>query len=342
MRKIFIVALVMSIATGAATASQPGNPGEGYAADPAVTADNPGYIAPWLYTALIDELMAVGQAGRQVDHKLKVDGEVRYHYSSNNGFWRQDASGLRVYLALNGAIDRNWRVYGRLEGKKKLLNYSNDVELSRLYAVGKLGRSTIQAGSFGYLMAEGNIYDSGFDGIRADYSGPLHYTLSYGKTNASANTAVAALRLEDFDYELEAGIYHYQAAGGWKNTIKTLGANYNFSNFGVGAMVLDSVRKDVKGNGSGYVAALNYGDLKSWRPGTYKIFAKYYNQPQYTYLAHGMNGAGGRMQGFKGYGLGLNHTVVENLVAGIEYYDLADKVTGRRGQTWWGQLTHYF
>ncbi|HBS58646.1 MAG TPA: S-layer protein, partial [Firmicutes bacterium] len=97
-----------------------------------------------------------------------------------------------------------------------------------------------------------------------------------------------------------------------------------------------------KGNRNGYVLSFNYGDLKTWRPGTYDLFAKYYNQPQGTYLAHGMNGIGNWLQGFRGYGLGVHYTFAENLVGGMEYFDLRDKVTGGNAQTWWNQLTYYF
>jgi hypothetical protein len=107
-------------------------------------------------------------------------------------------------------------------------------------------------------------------------------------------------------------------------------------------MVLSSSLKDRNGNDNGYVLSLNYGDLKSWRAGTYEIFAKYYNQSRGTYIAHGMNGIGGSMQGFKGYGVGMNYALKENLVAGIEYYRLSDKISKDKGDTWWSQLTYYF
>lgn len=312
------------------------------AAVDAVSQGTSGYIAPEIYDGLIDDLVNVGKVSH-LDTRINIDGEVRYHYAANSGYRQlQDSSGLRVYLALDKALARDWKVYAKLEGKKDLLNYDNNVKFSRLYVKGKFGDSTMQAGSFGYLMADGNIYDSGFDGIRADFTGPLKYTLSYGQTNYTKETSIATVRYDDFDYNLEAGIYHYQADDGRQNTIRTFGGNYNFSNLGIGAMAFNSSRKDSKGNGSGYVLGLNYGDLKSWRPGTFGAFAKYYDQPEHTYIAHGMNGIGGRMQGFKGYGLGIQYTVAQNVVAGIEYYDMTDKVTGEKGQTLWGQLTHYF
>nr|WP_255711614.1 S-layer protein [Pelosinus baikalensis] len=305
---------------------------------------NTGYIDQETYTALIDELMHIGQRSNRSDNKVKFDGEIRYHYAFNSGSerWKRDSSGIRMYLRADAALNKDWRAYGILESKKNLVHYNNEFKLSRLYVVGKVGTSTVKAGSFGYLMAEGNIYDSGFDGIRVDFEGSVKYTLSYGETNDTKDTAIATARYEDFDYNLEAGMYHYQTDDSNQNTIWTLGGNYNFSNFSVGTMVLSSSLKDRNGNDNGYVLSLNYGDLKSWRAGTYEIFAKYYNQSRGTYIAHGMNGIGGSMQGFKGYGVGMNYALKENLVAGIEYYRLSDKISKDKGDTWWSQLTYYF
>ena len=231
-----------------------------------------------------------------------------------------------------------------MESQSNLKNYNNVFKLSRLYAEGKVGTTMVKAGSFGYLMAEGNIYDSGFEGVRFDFGDVIKYTLSHGKTNDTKKTSVATARYNDFDYNLETGVYHSQMDDGTnnKNTILTLGGNYNFSNFGVGAMILNSSLKDSNGNSKGHVLSLNYGDLKTYRPGTYNLFTKYYNQPEGTYIAHGMNGFGSSMQGFKGYGFGTHYALKQNLVGGIEYYDLTDKISGEESQTFWIQLTHYF
>lgn len=306
---------------------------------------NPAYIAPETYKGLISELTHVGDGSTAVDSKVNIDGEVRYHYALNSGAdpLGRDSSGIRARIGFDTALNKDWRAYGMLEGQKSFLNYNNEFELSRLYVAGKLGSSLLTAGSFGYLMAEGNIYDSGFKGVRADFGKPVKYTLSYGQTDDTKDTTIATARYEDYDYNLEAGVHHYKTDDGKQNTIRTLGGNYNFSNFSVGAMVLDSSLKDSKGNSTGYVFSLNYGDLKSWRAGTYGLFAKYYNQPRYTYIAHGMNGRGGTMAGgFKGYGLGMSYTLAENLVAGTEYYGLTDKISGEKGNTWWNQITRYF
>jgi hypothetical protein len=107
-------------------------------------------------------------------------------------------------------------------------------------------------------------------------------------------------------------------------------------------MALVVNRKDANGANFGYVHSFTYGELKPWRKGTYNIWAKYYNQPKYTYIAPSMNGRGGWMQGFKGIGLGINYTFSENFVGSLEYYNLTDMTTGGTGSTWWGSLTHFF
>ncbi len=301
---------------------------------------NQNYISQETYNELINELMNVGAQHNRLGGKVNVDGELRYHYAANRR-WR-DSSGFRLYLGFDSAINKNWHAYGILEGNVSLLNYNNNFKLSRLYLQGKLGTATMKAGSFGYLMGEGNIYDSGFKGVSFDFGDPVQYTFSYGETNDTKETSVATARYKEFDYNLETSVYRYEMIDGNKNTIWTVGGNYNFSNFGIGAMYLASSLRDSKGDKNGYVFSVNYGELKAYRPGTYSLFAKYYNQPQYTYIAHGMNGLGGRMRGFRGYGLGMHYALAPEVVAGIEYYNLTDKISGAKGETCWSQLTYYF
>lgn len=307
---------------------------------------NAGYVAPETYNALIDDLMHVSDGKNKVDNKMKINGEIRFHYALNSGDgrWSKDSSGVRLYLGTDAAINKDWRAYAMLEGQRSVVNYNDEFKFSRLYAEGKVGTSRLKVGSFSYPMAEGNVYDSGYKGVKWDFGDTIKYTFSVGKADDTKNTTVATARYTDFDYNVEAGLYHYQLNDGTdnQNTITTLGGNYNFSNFSVGAMALQSSLKDSKGNNKGYVLALNYGDLKTYRPGSYDAFIKYYNQPKGTYIAHGMNAAGTSMQGFKGYGLGTHYTFSKDFVGGLEYYNLTDKITGEKSQTWWSDFTYYF
>jgi hypothetical protein len=74
----------------------------------------------------------------------------------------------------------------------------------------------------------------------------------------------------------------------------------------------------------GYVIGLGYKGAKASVPGTYGIYANYYDQARSTVMAHTMNGYYG-YTGFKGYMIGANYTLAKNIVASLEWYDLKEK-----------------
>ncbi len=357
------------------------------------------------YHSLLDDLRQVGQNQPAADRKIKIGAELRYHYAAHSGdslFNRfdRDSSGLRLYLGANTALDHNWHAYVMAEGRKNILRYNSQFDLTRYYVTGKLGETQITAGKFGYLMADGNIYDSSFSGIRADFGKAVKYTAALGYTNdvrldergtyfiklddsyigipvaadyAKNNglTAIATARYKDYDYELEAGIYtqvfsekitlgvpgvpeltlHGSMDRG-RQTITTVSGKYHFSNFSLGARYLRSnlaaglrlpqFDYQLLTSKNGYVLSMDYGDLKTWRPHTYSLFARYYNQPRFTYFDHGMNGLGNRMIGFKGWGVGGAYTLRENLILGIDYYSLTDLLTTEKANTIFTYISHYF
>jgi len=300
-------------------------------------------VAPEVYMSLMDELMHMGNRKNSANNKVNISGEIRYHYADNSGTgdWDKDASGIRTSIGLDTKLDKNWFAYAVAQQDTNIMNY-NDELTTRLYLVGKFNTTTLTVGSFGYLMSEGNIYDSGFKGVRIGVGDTVQYILSYGDTNNTKKTSIATMRYSDFDSNLEASVYHYQKDedAQIQNSIWSVGENYNFSNFSIGAMYLGSSTKDSNGDSNGYVLSFNYGDLRSFKAGTYNIFTKYYNQPEGTYIAHGMNGRADSMNGFTGYEVGMNYTISKNCVIGTQYYDLADKISGAKGKTWWNEITY--
>ena len=74
----------------------------------------------------------------------------------------------------------------------------------------------------------------------------------------------------------------------------------------------------------GIVIGLNYKGAKASEPGTYGVYANYYDQARGTVIAHTMNGAYG-LNGFDGYMIGANYTLAKNIVASLEWYDLQSK-----------------
>ena len=319
-------------------------PPNAYAASPPV-ARVPKALTPDTYSGIMNDLMTTGDAKKSPINKVKIDGSLRYHYAVNQGYpsWGENTSGLLAYVGAEVWVNKDWRFNGMLKAEKSFLNY-NDAVTYRLSTTGKIKGATVQAGSFGYFMADGNIYDSTFVGGRVAFGGPVKYTFAFGNTDYTTQSFIATARQEALDYNLEAGVYNYKMNEDLQkqNTIVNLAGEYKFSNFSLGSMILLASQKDSQGNNFGYVFGLNYGQLKTWVPGSYGIFARYYSQPRYTYISPSMNGRGGWMQGYRGLGIGVYYTLAENLVAGLEYYNLHEITTGEPGSTWWGSLTAFF
>ena len=279
------------------------------------------------------------------EENFVATGEVRYNYVINQGTKRFDIndSRLRARFYFDYRLNSNWHLYSMLESDKSFLNsksYNGSITGDRFYLKGKTGSSNVTVGSFGYKMADGNIYDSRFKGIKVDVDAPLNYTFAYGEGNEISRAYIATAKYKDYDYSVSGGWYNFEMENRQKNTIWTIDGTYDFEALSLGAMYLHSRSDDNQGDG--YVLTLSHGKIKSRIPKTYHLFVKYYDQDADTYVRHTMSGLGGRMNGFKGYGAGYYYTLAENLVYGIEYYDLKNKVNGERGSTMWNQITYYF
>ena len=107
-------------------------------------------------------------------------------------------------------------------------------------------------------------------------------------------------------------------------------------------MYLGSTDSSDESGQHGGVISARYRKVRSWVPGSYEIYARYYSQPQSTYRAHTMNGLGGYMTGFKGWSVGIAYALGKEILWDLEYYSLQDKVTGEDGKTIWTSITFGF
>ena len=313
----------------------------------------PSYLSDSDFERLYKRVYNVSGGGRFFKSRINIRGELRYHNmlnSSGNPSWDRDRSGLRMRLHFNTHVYDDWYLYTMAEIKRDIKNYSNDIMFfERYYLEGHLGQFLTTVGRFGYLMADGNIYDSGFKGVRFysdDKHSLLNYTLALGETYYTKNTAILTANYQQSNYSLEAGAYHYKSDFGTnydvKNTILNFAGTYNLGDVSLGVMYLGASKADLSGAKNGYVVSLKYLEPKSWIRNSYSFFLKYYDQPRHTYIAHGMDGLGSWMHGFSGWGVGFSYVPGKNMLAGIEYFDLKDKLTGVKGKTTWLYLSYYF
>lgn len=290
------------------------------------------------------------------EKRLKIDGQLRLDTSHSVGEERgSNRMRFRARLYPDYNIDGNWHAVGMIEYEKTLIgggDKDGKLKFDRYYLTGKSGIFDVTAGVFGTTMAEGNIYDSKFRGIRLSTGTPITYTAEYGKIDKAKTVTGLTASYDAKSYTAEAGMYRFDKIGNATRNIYMLNYRKPIGAFDFGAMLLHG-RDHAAGNGTGYVFSLAKVGGGAWRPGSLSYWMKYYYQPSATYVSHTMSGAadymsfdasggGAKRGGFRGWGTGLSYTLKKDLIFSLEYYDLSDLTTGRRSRTVWGALTRYF
>lgn len=206
-------------------------------------------------------------------------------------------------------------------------------------------------------MAEGNVYDTRFDGVQLSYGKDVKLTAGYGKATPSSwvraksgETWYADLSGKVGSLDLGAGYYGFKdvevkgfGATNEDDNIWAVKANYNFGqDFQLGAMYLKGDDMNTNLDDDGYVVTASYKGAKASKVGSWGLVAKYYDQGATTYADHTMNGLADDMLGFKGYSVFANYTFAKNIVGQVEYYDLKDKVTDLKAKTLWSQVVFTF
>lgn len=306
-----------------------------------------------------DELSAIGyfdressymQASTEVkapkppEKRFKIDGEARVDYGAHSGYKSSsDRSRARVRIYGNYNIDDNWHFISMLENEKILSGKGEDnwMDIDRWYLTGKVGRARVDAGSFGSFLAEGNIYDSRFTGVRASGKEPFSYMAEAGTIKQAGFAAAAEASTTHDIYMLGAGLYRFDLKDRGERNIYMLNVHRPLGGlYDLGLMGL--LGEDESRSEKGYVVSLTRGKENTWQRGNAYYFLKYYHQPYTTYVSHTMNGLADYMDGFEGIGAGIHYTVKPDWLLQAEYYNLKDLEEGGRNHTFWLALSYYF
>lgn len=285
------------------------------------------------------------------DQRLRLDLELRLDTSHTDGVHGSGArSRARARLYPDYNIDGNWHAKGMMEWEKVFSGDKgrNDgkVRLSRYYLSGNIGVIHTDVGVFSSNMAEGNIYDSKYRGVRFSAGKPVRYTFEAGKADQEEvrNSWDFTASYKGVDYGIDGGFYRFGFKNGsWQNVYV---ANYTHA-IGIldaSAMALYGKQSGKSGK-AGVVLTLGYTPPRSWRPYVWTGWVKYYYQPSSTYLAHTMNGKADLMKvhgGFKGWGAGISYNLPDDWNIGLEYYALKDLDYGHHANTVWFVLTKSF
>lgn len=306
-----------------------------------------------------DELSAIGyfdressymQASTEVkapkppEKRFKIDGEARVDYGAHSGYKSiSDRSRARVRIYGNYNIDDNWHFISMLENEKILSGKGEDswMDIDRWYLTGKVGSTQVDAGAFGSFLAEGNIYDSRFTGVRVSGKEPFSYMAEAGTIKHAGFAAAAEASTTHDIYTLGAGLYRFDLKDRGERNIYMLNVHRPLGGlFDLGLMGL--LGEDERTSEKGYVVSLTRGKENTWQRGNAYYFLKYYHQPYTTYVLHTMKGLADYMDGFEGIGAGIHYTVKPDWLLQAEYYNLKDLEEGGRNHTFWLALSYYF
>ena len=308
---------------------------------------------------------------------VRITGQIRYEYGDRGGDLKEKNSKvgsiaqhrLRTRIFVNGSINEDWSYTGRFENNQSLKNSSGDdtLKFNQAYVNGKIGGAKVIAGKTDHYAGNGFIYDDTAEKIELSYGKDVKLTAYYGiptdygydkMWGASVGGKVGNLSLsagydkfQDALNEIQGYEVRNSAEKGTDNGIWNLSANYKFGDFTLAATYLDSdidlredsQYKDVDANG--YVVGLNYKGADKNKPGTWGLFANYYDQGAGTFVAHTMYPGDWSYyvdEGFKGYMVGGGVTLAKNMVYQLHYYDLEGKESGLDDQVLWSRLQIMF
>lgn len=305
---------------------------------------------------------------------VRITGQIRYEYGDRNGDMQKTKGKvaqhrLRSRIFVNGNINEDWSYTGRFENNQSLKNSSGDdtLKFNQAYVTGKLGGAKVIAGKTDHYAGNGFIYDDTAEKIELSYGKDVKLTAYYGiptdygydkMWGASVGGKVGNLSLsagyDEFkDSKGSADAYsggYVPAKKGDDNGIWNVSAKYKFDDFTLGATYLhsdvdvyNSPYNDV--DTDGYVISANYKGADKNKPGSWGLFANYYDQGAGTFVAHTMYpGDWGYYmdEGFKGYMVGGGVTLAKNMVYQLHYYDLEGKESGLDDQVLWSRLQIMF
>ena len=309
---------------------------------------------------------------------VRITGQIRYEYGDRNGDMQKTKGKvaqhrLRSRIFVNGNINEEWSYTGRFENNQSLKNSSGDdtVRLNQAYVSGRLGGVKLIAGKGDHYTGNGFVYDDTAEFIRAAYGKEVQVSAYVGKPVTTASDygyekmwggevsgkigrlTLAAGYDEFKDSKGSADAYsggYVPAKKGDDNGIWNISAKYKFDDFTLGATYLhsdvdvyNSPYNDV--DTDGYVISAGYKGADKNKPGTWGMFANYYDQGAGTFVAHTMYpGDWGYYmdEGFKGYMVGGGVTLAKNMVYQLHYYDLEGKESGLDDRILWSRLQIMF
>ena len=315
-----------------------------------------------------DELDTLGVRVANLEKKadnVKITGETRLRYWNYDGDTQDgDKTQLRTRIWIKGQVNEDWSATAMLENIQKIAGEDSnggdeETKFQRAYVNGKIGGLAVQAGRYQFSdMNDAMIYDDRMDGIQVSYGKDVKLTAGYGK-GSDASTATGDNNAEDMYYaELTSTIGVVDAGVGYYKFDEQLNLNGEDNELWAIRAGLPIV-KDLKLTGTylmsdydengcdddGYMVGLKYRGAKASQAGSWGLWATYYDMAEGTYVAPTFEADyeyGTDLEGFKGYGVGVDYAFAKNIVGQVKYYDLESKEGNVDEDTLYAQVNFSF
>ncbi len=319
-----------------------------------------------------DELDSLGVRVANLEKKadnVKITGQIRLSYRANDEGVAGNSGRLRTRLFLNGQVNEDWSYTGRFENnqyyhdtaKAADPDQDDDIDLNWAYVSGRVGGVKLDAGRQNFKTHTGNILDTEFDGAKLAYGDKVKltgYVGSAAKVNYPAASALAEddrLYIADLSAKLgvvDAYVSYYNVDNGWSQEIWNVGAALPIvKDLTLKAEYMNGSADEDEGlDNNGWVAGLAYKGAKASKPGSWGVYANYYDMAALTYLNNtndSYNGVMNKWQnddndGFEGFEVGANVALAKNIVAGVKYFDLESREGDVDEQAIWSEVVFTF
>lgn len=264
------------------------------------------------YAQELDNLgVRVANLEKKIDN-VTYNGKVRFRYDNDKrddqpGANKTAASQSYLDLFLNAQINDNWKAVAEIESSKQTTigNDGGENNTSKIYAVGKVGETTVTAGKFGLMSNYGLLDDTKLNGAQVDFGNKFKTSVRAGHLDSEvvsdgyghvASEYKPTYRGVAFNYALSKdtnliGSYHHVGIGETdQDTVNiyelgfgtTLVKNLTFQ----GSFAKSNIDVDkVYGAGSkesdkAYYTQLMYKAADSKAAGSFDVYAQYKKIPE--------------------------------------------------------------
>ena len=305
---------------------------------------------------------------------VKITGQIRASYVDYNNEGGEDHGRFRTRLFVKGAINDGWTYTGRFEnnqytngtkatGDEAKYGYNGEdkVELNWAYVSGKIGGLKADIGRQNLKFYQGLVIDEDMDAVKLQYGKDVKFTYAAAKGDDGVKFDSSDDRLYYYDVATKVGVVDAHVSYYDAQSDKA----YEILNVGIAMPVAKGLKftadyfkgdAEVGYDENGHVFGLAFGGAKAATPGSWGVYANWYDMPKATYLEPSFEAyanvpqdkaatdtaAAVVVDGVEGFEIGANYTLAKNIVAGVKYYDLEGRVGKVDAKTLWTEVVFTF